>query len=220
MRYVITLDTDTQLPRDSAAQFVATMAHPLNRPRLGGAAEAPRVVGGYGILQPRVERQPARRRTARATHASSAASAGIDPYTRAVSDVYQDLFGEGSFIGKGIYDVDAFEHVLGGRLPDNRILSHDLLEGCYARSGLISDVATGRGIALALRRRREAPPPLDARRLADHRLADAAREGPGRRRRGRRGEAHPRRQAEESAVDAVAMEDRRQPAAQPGAALR
>ncbi|TMG99490.1 MAG: cyclic beta 1-2 glucan synthetase, partial [Betaproteobacteria bacterium] len=65
---------------------------------------------------------------------------GIDPYTRAVSDVYQDVFGEGSFIGKGIYDVDAFEHVLGGRLPENRILSHDLLEGCYARSGLISDV--------------------------------------------------------------------------------
>src|SRR5690606_14340163 len=65
---------------------------------------------------------------------------GIDPYTRAVSDVYQDLFGEGSFVGKGIYDVDAFEHALAGRMPDNRILSHDLLEGCYARAGLVSDV--------------------------------------------------------------------------------
>src|SRR5690606_10545484 len=64
----------------------------------------------------------------------------IDPYTRAVSDVYQDLFGEGSFVGKGIYDIDAFEHALGGRLPDNRVLSHDLLEGCYARAGLVSDV--------------------------------------------------------------------------------
>jgi hypothetical protein len=65
---------------------------------------------------------------------------GIDPYTRSVSDVYQDLFGEGSFIGKGIYDVDAFEHACKGRFPDNCILSHDLLEGCYARSGLLSDV--------------------------------------------------------------------------------
>src|SRR4030067_305860 len=66
--------------------------------------------------------------------------AGIDPYTRMVSDVYQDLFGEGSFIGKGIYDVDAFERALKGRFPENRILSHDLLEGCYARAGLLSDV--------------------------------------------------------------------------------
>jgi len=65
---------------------------------------------------------------------------GIDPYTRAVSDVYQDLFGEGSFIGKGIYDVDAFEQAVGGKLPENRILSHDLIEGCYARSGLVTDV--------------------------------------------------------------------------------
>jgi len=65
---------------------------------------------------------------------------GIDPYTRAVSDVYQDLFHEGSFIGKGIYDVDAFERALSGRFPENRILSHDLVEGCYARAGLLSDV--------------------------------------------------------------------------------
>jgi len=139
VRYVITLDTDTQLPRDSAWQFVATMAHPLNRPRFGGAPEAPRVVDGYGILQPRVGVSlPSANRSRYARLVGG--DPGIDPYTRAVSDVYQDLFGEGSFIGKGIYDVDAFEHVLGGRLLENRILSHDLLEGCYARSGLISDV--------------------------------------------------------------------------------
>jgi len=139
VRYVITLDTDTQLPRDSAWQFVATMAHPLNRPRFGGASEAPRVVEGYGILQPRMGVSlPGANRSHFARLVGG--EPGIDPYTRAVSDVYQDLFGEGSFVGKGIYDVDAFEHVLGGRLVENRILSHDLLEGCYARSGLLSDV--------------------------------------------------------------------------------
>ncbi|HEX7440693.1 MAG TPA: cyclic beta 1-2 glucan synthetase, partial [Caldimonas sp.] len=139
LRYVITLDADTQLPRDSARQFVATMAHPLNRPRYGGTPDSPRVVEGYGILQPRVGvslTAASRTRYGRLFGGEP----GIDPYTRAVSDVYQDLFREGSFIGKGIYDVDAFEHVLGGRLPENRILSHDLLEGCYARSGLLSDV--------------------------------------------------------------------------------
>ncbi|HJV95085.1 MAG TPA: cyclic beta 1-2 glucan synthetase, partial [Albitalea sp.] len=139
VRYVITLDTDTQLPRDAAWQLVGTMAHPLNRPRIGGAHDAPRVVGGYGILQPRVGVSlPAATRTRYARLFGG--EPGIDPYTRAVSDVYQDLFDEGSFIGKGIYDIDAFERVLGGRLPENRILSHDLLEGCYARSGLLSDV--------------------------------------------------------------------------------
>ncbi|HEY6353042.1 MAG TPA: cyclic beta 1-2 glucan synthetase, partial [Burkholderiaceae bacterium] len=139
VRYVITLDTDTQLPRDAAWQFVATMAHPLNRPRFGGTPEAPLVVGGYGILQPRVSVSlPSANRSRFARLFGG--EPGIDPYTRAVSDVYQDLFGEGSFIGKGIYDVDAFEHVMGDCLPENRILSHDLLEGCYARSGLISDV--------------------------------------------------------------------------------
>ncbi|MDB5860810.1 MAG: NdvB [Ramlibacter sp.] len=139
VRYVITLDTDTQLPRDAAWKFVATMAHPLNRPRLGGPADAPRVVEGYGILQPRVGISLAAANRSRYGRLHGGDS-GIDPYTRAVSDVYQDLFGEGSFIGKGIYDIDAFEHVLGGRLPENLVLSHDLLEGCYARSGLLSDV--------------------------------------------------------------------------------
>lgn len=139
VRYVITLDTDTQLPRGSARQFVATMAHPLNRPRFGGSAESPRVVGGYGILQPRVGVSLAAANRTRYGRLF-AGEPGIDPYTRAVSDVYQDLFREGSFIGKGIYDVDAFERVLGGRLPTDRVLSHDLLEGGYARSGLLSDV--------------------------------------------------------------------------------
>ncbi|MEN9427546.1 MAG: hypothetical protein RLZZ220_1895 [Pseudomonadota bacterium] len=136
VRYVITLDTDTQLPRDAARQFVAAMAHPLNRPVYD--PQAGRIVAGYGILQPRVGISlpgASRSRYARLYGGEP----GIDPYTRAVSDVYQDVFGEGSFIGKGIYDVEAFEQTLGGRFPDNRILSHDLLEGCYARSGLLSD---------------------------------------------------------------------------------
>jgi hypothetical protein len=137
VKYVITLDTDTQLPRDSAWQFVGAMAHPLNRARYDEGVQ--RVVAGYGILQPRVAVSlPG---TNRSRYARMCASEpGIDPYTRVVSDVYQDLFGEGSFIGKGIYEVDAFERSLGGRFPDNRILSHDLLEGCYARAGLLSDV--------------------------------------------------------------------------------
>ncbi len=137
VKYVITLDTDTQLARDSAWQFVGAMAHPLNRARYDENRQ--RVVEGYGILQPRVAASLSG--TNRSRYARMCASEpGIDPYTRAVSDVYQDLFGEGSFIGKGIYEVDAFERSLGGRFPDNRILSHDLLEGCYARAGLLSDV--------------------------------------------------------------------------------
>ncbi|MEN6607869.1 MAG: cyclic beta 1-2 glucan synthetase, partial [Bryobacteraceae bacterium] len=137
VKYVITLDTDTQLPRDSAWQFVGAMAHPLNRARYDETKQ--RVMEGYGILQPRVAvSMPGANRSRYARLWGS--EAGIDPYTRAVSDVYQDLFGEGSFIGKGIYDVDAFERALGGRFPENRILSHDLIEGCYARAGLVSDV--------------------------------------------------------------------------------
>ncbi len=137
VKYVITLDTDTQLPRDAARQFVGVMAHPLNRPRYDETER--RVVEGYGIVQPRVAVSlPGTNRSRYARLYGG--EPGIDPYTRAVSDVYQDVFGEGSFIGKGIYDVDAFEQALGGRLPENRILSHDLLEGCYARAGLLSDV--------------------------------------------------------------------------------
>ena len=135
-RFVITLDTDTQLPRDSAREFAGTMAHPLNRARYDEARK--RVVDGYGILQPRMSVSlPSASRSRYALLWCS--EPGIDPYTRAVSDVYQDLFGEGSFTGKGIYDVEAFELSLKGRFPENRILSHDLLEGCYARAGLLSD---------------------------------------------------------------------------------
>ncbi len=137
VKYVITLDTDTQLPRDAAKELIGTMSHPLNRPIYD--EKRGRVVEGYTILQPRV--------TVSLPSAGRswfvrlfAGDPGIDPYTRAVSDVYQDLFEEGSFIGKGIYDVDSFERALAKRFPDNRILSHDLLEGSYARAGLLSDV--------------------------------------------------------------------------------
>lgn len=137
VKYVITLDTDTQLPRDAAWQFVGAMAHPLNRARYD--EDKQRVCEGYGILQPRVAVSlPGMNHSRYAAMCGS--EPGIDPYTRTVSDVYQDLFGEGSFIGKGIYEVDAFERTLKGRFPENRILSHDLLEGCYMRSGLLSDV--------------------------------------------------------------------------------
>jgi cyclic beta-1,2-glucan glucanotransferase len=137
VKYVITLDTDTQLPRDSAWQFVGAMAHPLNRAQYD--KDRQRVVAGYGILQPRLAVSlPGTNRSRYARMCGS--EPGIDPYTRVVSDVYQDLFREGSFIGKGIYDVDAFEQALDGRFPENRILSHDLIEGCYARAGLLSDV--------------------------------------------------------------------------------
>ena len=137
VKYVITLDTDTQLPRDAARQFIGAMAHPLNRACYDEARQL--VSAGYGILQPRVAASlPGANRSRYARMCG--AEAGLDPYTRAVSDVYQDLFREGSFVGKGIYDVEAFERTLNGRFPENRILSHDLLEGCYARSGLLSDV--------------------------------------------------------------------------------
>ncbi len=137
VQYVITLDADTQLPRDSAHQFVGTIDHPLNRAVYDPQCQ--RVVSGYAILQPRVGISlPS---TARSRYAQLYGSdAGIDPYTRMVSDVYQDVFHEGSFVGKGIYAVDAFEQALDGRFPENRILSHDLVEGCHARSGLLSDV--------------------------------------------------------------------------------
>ncbi|MDD5762690.1 MAG: glucoamylase family protein, partial [bacterium] len=136
VKFVIPLDTDTQLPRDSARQFVGAMAHPLNRARFDERMQ--RVSEGHGILQPRVADSLSG--TNRSRYARLFGSEpGIDPYTRAVSDVYQDVFDEGSFIGKGIYDVDAFEQALKGRLPENRILSHDLLEGCHARAGLLSD---------------------------------------------------------------------------------
>jgi len=137
VRYCITLDSDTRLPRDGARKLVGIMAHPLNRPRFESGVG--RVTEGYGILQPRVS----------VTTASAAGSlfarlyagdTGVDPYTTAVSDTYQDLFGEGIFTGKGLYDVDAFVESLEGRVPDNALLSHDLFEGLYARTALVTDV--------------------------------------------------------------------------------
>jgi len=137
IKYVITLDTDTQLPRDAARQLVGIMAHRLNRPEFD--TERGIVNEGYGILQPRVGVSlPSARRSWFVR--LFAGDAGIDPYTRAVSDVYQDIFEEGSFIGKGIYDVDAFQRAMTGRFPENKVLSHDLLEACHARSALVSDV--------------------------------------------------------------------------------
>ncbi len=137
VKYIITLDTDTQLPRDAARQLAGAMAHPLNHPQYD--EDKQRVCAGYGILQPRVAVSLPGTNRSRYAHLWGS-DAGIDPYTRVVSDVYQDLFEEGSFIGKGIYEVDAFEQALEGRFPENRILSHDLIEGCYARAGLLSDV--------------------------------------------------------------------------------
>ena len=137
VKYIITLDTDTQLPRNCARQLVETMAHPLNRARYDEGKQC--VAEGYGILQPRVSMSlPGGNRSYYARLYGG--ESGIDPYTRTVSDVYQDVFGEGSFIGKGIYDLDIFERALKGRFPEGQILSHDLWEGCYARSGLLSDV--------------------------------------------------------------------------------
>ncbi len=137
VKYIITLDTDTQLPRDSARHLVETMAHPLNRACYDESKQF--VCEGYGILQPRVSMSlPGANRSWYARLYGG--EPGIDPYTRMISDVYQDLFAEGSYIGKGIYDLDIFEKALKGRMPDGKILSHDLWEGCYARSGLVSDV--------------------------------------------------------------------------------
>jgi len=137
VKYVITLDTDTTLPWGCARKLAGAMAHPLNRPEFDPKRNV--VIKGYGILQPRIAVNIISSRRSLYARLFSGDS-GVDPYTRAVSDVYQDLFNEGSFIGKGIYDVDAFEQVLAGRFPENRILSHDLLESTYVRSGLISDI--------------------------------------------------------------------------------
>ncbi len=137
IKYVITLDTDTQLPRNSAGKLIGAIAHPLNRPVMDPVTRVIRE--GYGILQPRVAISLSESGISRFVSLFGGEQ-GIDPYTRAVSDVYQDAFHEGSFIGKGIYDLEVFSRTVVGRFPENLILSHDLLEGCYARAGLVSDV--------------------------------------------------------------------------------
>jgi cyclic beta-1,2-glucan synthetase len=137
VRYVITLDSDTRLPRGAVNRLIGTMAHPLNRPSFDRSTG--RVVEGYGVLQPRVT-PPLPAREGSFFQRLSSGPSGIDPYAAAVSDVYQDVFGEGSYTGKGIYDVDAFEAALAGRVPENALLSHDLFEGLFARAGLVTDV--------------------------------------------------------------------------------
>ena len=137
IKYIITLDADTQLPLGTAWKLIGSMAHPLNRPWY--SEKKKRVTKGYGILQPRITISLPEITGSLYTRMHGN-EPGIDPYTRASSDVYQDLCAEGSFIGKGIYDIDIFKKVLDGKFSENGILSHDLLEGCYIRSGLLSDV--------------------------------------------------------------------------------
>jgi len=137
IRYVLTLDSDTQLPRGSAARMIGCMAHPLNRALVD--PELNIVTQGYGILQPRVGISVHSATRSRLASIYSGQT-GFDIYSRAVSDVYQDLYGEGIFTGKGIYEIDALRQVLERRFPINALLSHDLIEGAYARAGLISDI--------------------------------------------------------------------------------
>jgi len=138
IRYVITLDADTRLPKGAAYRLVGAMAHPLNRPRFDRPRE--RVVRGFAILQPRITPFLPTGPGSTAYQRIVSGPGGVDPYGAAVSDVYQDLFEEGSYAGKGIYDVDAFEAALDGKAPENSLLSHDLFEGLFARAGLLTDV--------------------------------------------------------------------------------
>ena len=138
VHYVITLDADTRMPRETARRLVGKMAHPLNHPRFDAGTR--RIVEGYGVLQPRVTPSLPIGREGSLFQRIFSSTSGIDPYASAVSDVYQDLFGEGSYTGKGIYDVDAFEAALAGRVLESTLLSHDLFEGTFARAGLVSDI--------------------------------------------------------------------------------
>lgn len=135
IRFVITLDSDTELPRDAAKRLVATLAHPLNRAQF----DEGRITSGYTVLQPRIDISPEASHRSRFSRVF-AGDTGLDIYSRAVSNVYQDFFGSGVYVGKGIYDVDAFSRCLEGRVPENALLSHDLFEGIYGRAGLVSDV--------------------------------------------------------------------------------
>ncbi len=138
VEYVLTLDADTRTMRDAAARLVGKLAHPLNRPATD--PKTGRLTAGYGILQPRVTPSLTTGDEASFFQRVFSANRGIDPYVFAVSDVYQDLFGEGTFTGKGLYHIDAMEAALKGRIPENTVLSHDLLEGSYAHAALVSDV--------------------------------------------------------------------------------
>ncbi|HET6617304.1 MAG TPA: glycosyl transferase, partial [Gemmatimonadota bacterium] len=138
VRLVITLDADTRLGPGTAHKMVGALAHPLNRPYID--PEKGRVTEGYGIVQPRITPMLPQSGERTLYHRIFAGPTGIDPYSAAVSDVYQDLFGEGIYVGKGIYDVDAFEAAIEDRVPENALLSHDLFEGTWARCGLATDI--------------------------------------------------------------------------------
>ena len=138
IRYVITLDADTRLPIGAARRLVGKMVHPLNRPRFDASSGL--VVQGHGILQPRVTPSlPTGSQGSLFARIFSGPN-GLDPYALAVSDIYQDLFEQGSYCGKGIYEIDVFSSALEGQIPDDAVLSHDLLEGIFARAGLASDI--------------------------------------------------------------------------------
>ncbi len=139
VRYVLTLDSDTRLPPGRLRDLVGIAAHPHNRPRL--SADGRRVARGYGILQPHVATPLCAPEDVTLYHWLFSGQSGIDPYSIASSEVYQDLFGEGTFTGKGLLDVQAVHAVLGGRLPSSQVLSHDLLEGSLARCATVTDVS-------------------------------------------------------------------------------
>ena len=138
IRYVITLDADTRVPIAAAKRLVGKIAHPLNRPRFDPRTGL--VVQGHAILQPRVTPSLPVGAEGSLFQRVFSGPNGLDPYAFAVSDVYQDLFEEGSYCGKGIYEVDVLEAALDGQIPENAVLSHDLLEGIFARAGLASDI--------------------------------------------------------------------------------
>lgn len=137
IKYIITLDADTNLSLNSGIELIETMAHPLNKPEVD--KEKKIVVDGYGLIQPRVGIELALSFQSIFTEIF-AGDGGVDSYTNAISDTYQDNFGEGIYTGKGIYDLDVFEEVMQGKIKENTVLSHDLLEGCYLRCGLASNI--------------------------------------------------------------------------------
>jgi hypothetical protein len=137
IRYVLTLDSDTQLPRGTAARLIGAIAHPLNQAVVDPHRRI--VTAGFGILQPRIAVSVQATMRSRLAAVNSG-QGGLDIYTRAISDAYQDLFGEGIFTGKGIYEVETLHAVLDRRFPRNALLSHDLIEGAYARAGLATDI--------------------------------------------------------------------------------
>jgi cyclic beta-1,2-glucan synthetase len=138
VQYVMTLDSDTRLMRDAVTKLVGKMYHPINRPVID--AKNQKILSGYSILQPRVTPSLTTGSEASAFQRIFSANRGIDPYVFTVSDVYQDIVAEGTFTGKGLYHVDAFEAAIKGRINENAVLSHDLLEGSFARCALVTDV--------------------------------------------------------------------------------